>query len=233
MAALTPLLTPVSVITLTPSLLAKACSQLSHRVKAEGCCPSVLIGIQQGGAEVAKLMKEDFPDAAYCEVRLSRPDTPQKSQGWKHRLLYYMPIWLCNYLRAVESRVNEWQSKGKEPVRLGEIRLPDDIASILNPSTPSNSSNSLTPSNLSNSSNPSNPSTPPVVLLIDDAIDTGATIYQARSQLLEQFPNITLRVAVITVTTPHPICDADFCLYHNRTLCRFPWSNDYRPSQFP
>ena len=205
----------MQVITLTPSLLAKACSQLSHRVKAEGCCPSVLIGIQQGGAEVAKLMKEDFPDAAYCEVRLSRPDTPQKSQGWKHRLLYYMPIWLCNYLRAVESRVNEWQSKGKEPVRLGEIRLPDDIASILNPSTPSNSSN------------------PPLVLLIDDAIDTGATIQQARRQLLEQFPNITLRVAVITVTTPHPICDADFCLYHNRTLCRFPWSNDYRPSQFP
>ena len=205
----------MSVITLTPSLLAKACSQLSHRVKAEGCCPSVLIGIQQGGAEVAKLMKEDFPDAAYCEVRLSRPDTPQKSQGWRHRLLYYMPIWLCNYLRAVESRVNEWQSKGKEPVRLGEIRLPDDIASILNPSTPSNSS------------------TPPLVLLIDDAIDTGATIQQARRQLLEQFPNITLRVAVITVTTPHPICDADFCLYHNRTLCRFPWSNDYRPSQFP
>ena len=202
----------MSVITLTPSLLAKACSQLSPRVKAEGCCPSVLIGIQQGGAEVAKLMKEDFPDAAYCEVRLSRPDTPQKSQGWKHRLLYYMPIWLCNYLRAVESRVNEWQSKGKEPVRLGEIRLPDDIASILNPS---------------------NPSTPPLVLLIDDAIDTGATIQQARRQLLEQFPNITLRVAVITVTTPHPICDADFCLYHNRTLCRFPWSNDYRPSQFP
>ena len=164
---------------------------------------------------MAKLMKEDFPDAAYCEVRLSRPDTPQKSQGWKHRLLYYMPIWLCNYLRAVESRVNEWQSKGKEPVRLGEIRLPDDIASILNPSTPSNSSN------------------PPLVLLIDDAIDTGATIQQARRQLLEQFPCITLRVAVITVTTPHPICDADFCLYHNRTLCRFPWSNDYRPSQFP
>lgn len=224
----------MQVITLTPSLLAKACSQLSHRVKAEGCCPSVLIGIQQGGAEVAKLMKEDFPDAEYCEVRLSRPDTPQKSQGWKHRLLYYMPIWLCNFLRAVESRVNEWQSKGKEPVRIGEIRLPDDIASILNLSNPSNSSLPSDATNGSNLSNPSTPSTPsnlsnpPLVLLIDDAIDTGATIHQARQQLLRQFPDITLRVAVITVTTRHPICDADFCLYHNRTLCRFPWSNDYR-----
>ncbi|MBR5068560.1 MAG: hypothetical protein IKX25_04095 [Bacteroidales bacterium] len=199
------------VVTLTPTLLAKACSQLSQRVKAGGFAPLLIIGIQHGGAEVAKLMKEDFLEAAYCEVRLSRPDTPQKSQGWKHRLLHNMHIWLCNVLRIVESRVNEWRSKGNEPVRIGEIRLPEDIAALL--STPSN---------------PSNPSTPPSVLLVDDAIDTGATIHQARQQLLEQFPDIILRVAVITVTTPHPICDADFFLYHNRTLCRFPWSNDYR-----
>jgi hypothetical protein len=94
----------------------------------------------------------------------------------------------------------------------------EPLLTPLNPSEPL-----LTPLN------PSSPLlTPPLVLLIDDAIDTGATIQQARLQLLEQFPGITLRVAVITVTTPHPICDADFCLYHNRTLCRFPWSNDYR-----
>ena len=200
------------VVTLTPPLLAQACTQLSHRVKAGGCSPSLLIGIQHGGAEVARRMREDFPEADYCEVRLSRPDTKQKSEGFTHRLLQSLPLWLCNVLRIVESRVREWRSKGKKPVRLGEIRLPDDIASTLNPSLPS---------------------LPPLVLLIDDAIDTGATIEQARKQLLEQFPGIELRVAVITVTTRHPACDADFCLYHNRTLCRFPWSNDYRPSQFP
>ena len=199
----------MQVITLTPTLLAKACHQLSRRVKAGGCSPSVIIGIQHGGAEVARRMLADFPEAAYCEVRLSRPDTRQKSQGLTHHLLQHLPLWLCDTLRIIESRINEWRSKGEEPVRLGEIRLPDDIASTLsNPSPPSNLSN--------------------LALLIDDAIDTGATIQQARLQLLEQFPGITLRVAVITVTTPHPICDADFCLYHNRTLCRFPWSNDYR-----
>lgn len=195
----------MQVITLTPTLLAKACCQLSHRVKAEGFAPSLIIGIQHGGAEVAKLMKEDFADAAYCEVRLSRPDTAQKSKGWKHRLLRSMHIWLCNVLRIVESRVNEWRSKGKEPVRIGEIHLPDDVASRLK--------------ELGENA---------TVLLVDDAIDTGATIQQARLQLLEQFPDVTIRVAVITVTIPHPIYDADYCLYHNRTLCRFPWSNDYR-----
>ena len=194
----------MSVVTFTPALLAEACSQLSCRVKAGGFTPSLLIGIQHGGAEVARRMRNDFPEAAYCEVRLSRPGTRQKSQGLAHRLLQHLPLWICNTLRIVESRINEWRSKGEEPVRLGEIRLPDDIASTL--------------------SNPSNFS----ILLIDDAIDTGATIQQARLQLLKQFPDITIRVAVITVTIPHPICDADFCLYHNRTLCRFPWSNDYR-----
>ena len=199
----------MAVVTFNPTLLAEACHQLSCRVKAGGYTPSLLIGIQHGGAEVARRMRNDFPEAAYCEVRLSRPDTRQKSQGLAHRLLQHLPLWLCDALRIVESRVNEWRSKGKDPVRIGTIRLPQDIASNL--------------------SNPSNPS----ILLIDDAIDTGATIQQARLQLLKQFPDITIRVAVITVTIPHPICDADFCLYHNRTLCRFPWSNDYRPSQFP
>ena len=194
----------MAVVTFNPVLLAEACSQLSCRVKAGGFTPSLLIGIQHGGAEVARRMRNDFPEAAYCEVRLSRPGTRQKSQGLAHRLLQHLPLWICNTLRIVESRINEWRSKGKDPVRIGTIRLPQDITSTL--------------------SNPSNPS----ILLIDDAIDTGATIQQARLQLLKQFPDITIRVAVITVTIPHPLCDADFCLYHNRTLCRFPWSNDYR-----
>lgn len=195
----------MTVVTLNPILLAKACSQLSLRVKAESIDPSLIIGIREGGAEVARLMRNDFPEAAYCEVRLSRPSSQQKSQGLTQRLLCSMPVWLCNVLRIVESRVNEWRSKEKEPVRIGEIHLPDDVASLLK--------------DLGEKA---------TVLLVDDAIDTGATIRQARLQLLEQFPAITLRVAVITVTIPHPICDADFCLYHNRTLCRFPWSNDYR-----
>ena len=195
----------MTIVTLNPALLAKACSQLSLRVKAESIDPSLIIGIREGGAEVARLMRNDFPEAAYCEVRLSRPSSQQKSQGQTQRLLRSMPVWLCNVLRIVESRVNEWRSKGKEPVRIGEIRLPDDVTTRL--------------AEFGKQS---------TVLLVDDAIDTGATILQARSQLLEMFPEITLRVAVITVTTQHPLCDADFCLYHNRTLCRFPWSNDYR-----
>ena len=147
----------MTVVTLNPALLAKACSQLSLRVKSESIDPSVIIGIREGGAEVARLIRNDFPEAAYCEVRLSRPGTQQKSQGLTQRLLRSMPVWLCNVLRIVESRINEWRSKGKEPVRIGEIRLPNDVTIRL--------------TELGKQA---------TVLLVDDAIDTGATILQAR-----------------------------------------------------
>lgn len=192
------------VLTLTPTLLEEHCQRLASRIQAASFEPMLLIGIKQGGAEVARLMKSSFPDSHYCEVRISRPSTKQKGQGWMHRLLQKLPLVLCDLLRTLESRFNEWRSQGQQPIRIGQIVLPADIYRALSEAESAR------------------------VLLIDDAIDTGATILQAQKQLQAQFPNLDIRVAVITVTTRKPVCEADFYLYHNRTLCRFPWSNDYR-----
>lgn len=171
----------------------------------------VLVGIQSGGAEVARLMREQFPEAVYCEVKLTRPGTKQKGEGMMHHLLQRLPLCLCDVLRMAESRINEWRSKGKQPLRIGQIELPQEAADRL-------------------SAIMQNPqSVPrPVLLLVDDAIDTGATINLACRQLEQKYPAIDIRVAVVTVTTAHPMREADYFLYHNRTLCRFPWSNDYR-----
>lgn len=187
------------VITLHPHLLAEAAHRLSHRIQAAGCKPALVIGIQSGGAKVAQLMRSDFPEAAYAEVKISRPSTGKKEHGVLHRLLQRMPLWLCDVLRVVESRIGEWRSRGSVPQRVGTVTLQAQVPAGA------------------------------VVLLVDDAIDTGATIHSLREQLNAQLPLADIRVAVITVTTSHPVCDADFCLYRNRTLCRFPWSNDYRP----
>lgn len=192
------------VVTLSPTSLQAHCQRLSDRVKAAGFEPMLLIGIQHGGAEVARLMRSSFAESRYCEVRISRPSTKQKGEGWLHRLLQRLPLWVCDMLRIVESRVNEWRSRGKQPVRIGQITLPADIDQMLSSASSAR------------------------VLLIDDAIDTGATIQQALEQLRTTYPGIEVCVAVITVTTKNPVYEADFCLYHNRTLCRFPWSNDYR-----
>ena len=186
------------VITLHPSLLAEACHQLSYRILATGCRPALIVGILSGGAEVARLMRRDFAGTPYAEVRISRPSTQDKETGLFHRLLQILPLWLCDLLRIVESRVAEFRSKGRLPERIGSVSLDAKV---------------------------------PVggtILLVDDAIDTGATVSKLRLLLCKQYPGVDFKIAVVTVTTSHPICDADFFLYHNRTLCRFPWSNDYR-----
>lgn len=64
------------------------------------------------------------------------------------------------------------------------------------------------------------------ILVVDDAVDSGAT---ARGILdaIHRLPGQRLTaLAVITVTTPHPVVKVDFALYTNRTLIRFPWSKD-------
>lgn len=186
------------VVTLHPQLLADACHRLSCLIQEAGCRPALIVGIQSGGAEVARLMRTDFDGVPYAEVRISRPSTKQKGQGMTHRLLQRLPLWLCDVLRIVESRIGEWRSQGILPERVGYVTLNADVPQGA------------------------------TILLVDDAIDTGATIHSLRQQLAARYPQASFRVAVITVTTAHPVCDADFCLYHNRTLCRFPWSNDYR-----
>ncbi len=195
----------MSVLTLTPSLLKSASHQLAQRVVASGFQPCVVVGILNGGAQVARLMLDALPaEAHYCEVSISRPSTQHKRQSFAQRLLRHMPLWLCDVLRVVESRVGEWRSRGESLERVGNIELPPDVEETMRQTSPCQ------------------------VLVIDDAIDSGATIQKVREQLVARFPAVQLRVAVITVTTPHPLCEADFCLYHDRTLCRFPWSNDYR-----
>lgn len=192
------------VVTLYPDQLASSCLRLSQDIQESGYEPTLLVAVLRGGAEVAARMRQQFPHADYCEVRLTRPGTKQKSQGLMHRMLQRSPRWICNLLREVESRVNSWISIFRKPSRIGTIKLPPAI--VLKAKEQAENR----------------------ILLIDDAIDTGATIAEARQQLLSLFSGAEVRVAVITVTTSRPLCEADYCLFHNHTLCRFPWSGDYR-----
>lgn len=194
----------MSVITLTPQLLDSACALLAGRVVSAGFHPDVIIGIRNGGAQVAQRMLPSLPDdALYCEVCISRPSTAQKKVSFTHRLLQHLPLCVCDLLRILESRVTELRSSQARLVRVGEVSFAPDICQRLQQVSCN-------------------------VLIVDDAIDSGATLLKLQEQLNERYPHLSVRVAVITVTTPHPLCDADFSLYHDRTLCRFPWSNDYR-----
>lgn len=64
------------------------------------------------------------------------------------------------------------------------------------------------------------------ILVVDDAIDSGATVRAVLNALEEVDGHRDVAVAVIAVTTRDPIVNAEFALYRGDTLVRFPWSMD-------
>lgn len=64
------------------------------------------------------------------------------------------------------------------------------------------------------------------ILIIDDAVDTGATLKAVYDKIKQQNPEADVRMAVVTVTSVKPLIMPDYFLYNNRTLVRFPWSID-------
>lgn len=64
------------------------------------------------------------------------------------------------------------------------------------------------------------------ILIVDDAIDRGWTMVELEKRLRKISPESRYKIAVITVTTDTPQKDADYYLYHDHTLIRFPWSLD-------
>jgi hypoxanthine phosphoribosyltransferase len=68
----------------------------------------------------------------------------------------------------------------------------------------------------------------PSVLIVDDAVDSGATlayVLQAVRRLAP--PSARIRSAAISQTTEQPLACPTYVLYYRR-LCRFPWSLDAR-----
>ena len=63
------------------------------------------------------------------------------------------------------------------------------------------------------------------VLIVDDAVDTGASVDVARAWILSQGADMAaVRVASITVTSDRARSEVDFHVHVG--LCRFPWSPD-------
>jgi hypoxanthine phosphoribosyltransferase len=64
------------------------------------------------------------------------------------------------------------------------------------------------------------------VLVVDDAVDSGATLIAVLDAVYKAAGSSKVRSAAITVTTEKPMVMPDYFLYHDETLIRFPWSID-------
>ena len=66
------------------------------------------------------------------------------------------------------------------------------------------------------------------ILVVDDAVDSGATLSAVVSAVKRELPMSQCRSAVLTVTTSAPLVRPDYMLYDDNTLIRFPWSTDMK-----
>ena len=182
----------------------KECLLLGHDIFAD-YDPDVIIGVLNGGGYVGRQIVQVSPkETTFVEVKIQRDGTTKKEKGLIHRILQSLPYGVLNILRILESIVLEYKSKKNNTKRKGTIKLPDNVVSFL-----SDGENKK-------------------VLLVDDAIDSGATLLLIKQYLMSKFENIDVKIAVITITTKQPLVVADYYRYYNRTLIRFPWSNDIK-----
>ena len=117
-------------------------------------------------------------------------------------ILKALPTWLNSFMRCAESVVLEWVGKFRK-TETGEVPVDQELAKVLKWGALR-------------------------VLVVDDAVDSGKTLRNVLHALREISPSNDVRSAAITVTRKYPLIMPDYYIYHDRTLIRFPWSDDVK-----
>ncbi len=188
-----------SVKTLDQRGLQAAAEQLRARV-AKDFAPQLLIGVRTGGYVVAEYFSQATQPVPLAPITCRRPSTgkKQKSSALK-KLLLKAPVFLTNQLRVAE---HIWLTQMKEPVLRSFTFDEAEIALIKQMGATK-------------------------ILILDDSVDSGATLKAVFDALKLACPNAIIKTAAITVTTENPLLKPDYSLYHY-VLCRFPWSLDFK-----
>lgn len=63
-------------------------------------------------------------------------------------------------------------------------------------------------------------------MIVDDAVDSGASMQGVLTALRELSPESEIRTAAVTQTRSKPVVRPDYALFRDRTLIRFPWAMD-------
>ncbi len=202
----------MQVLTLHPHSLEQHAARLAKLVESGAPAKfDAIVAVRHGGSYVCDAFCQYFPKKNYeerFEVTLQRPSTKRKN-GIVSRILRFLPYPILDLMRMGESKVLSWKrstiNDQRSKVAIPEIEVPEGLARLLREEKTPN------------------------ILIIDDAIDSGYTLFAITEALKKANSNATLRIAVMTETTEQPHIRADYSLYRNKTLIRFPWSNDYKP----
>ncbi len=196
----------MKVITLNKKDFLSKCKELINEVDV---APDLVIGILNGGGYLVEAFKEDvhYKTKRFEQIKLQRVVESIKNNPILKILFKLLPYIILDKLRNHESIKDRKSIDSMNLVELANIKIDFKISSTSN--------NKLIKT----------------ILIIDDAIDTGRTVFVVKSNLKKVFPEVEIKIAVISWTLEASIIAPDYYIYKN-ILVRFPWSKDYKGKDF-
>lgn len=192
------------VISLDQPAFEAACADLMMRVMASGR-PDALVAIPTGGLHVAAAMARAAGDGLPVLSLTCRRPTTQHKQN-----LAALKKLVAGLPRPIADRLRVWEhallTRKAPSGSLAPYRFDADELAALGQWLGAAGAT-------------------PHLVVVDDAVDSGATLLRVTQQIQIMAPAARVRSAVVTVTTAQPLIQPDHALYH-RQLCRFPWSLD-------
>ncbi|NVJ64185.1 MAG: hypothetical protein HWD84_08160 [Flavobacteriaceae bacterium] len=196
------------VITLNHDSLASEMNRMWASVVERFGPPDLIVGVATGGEICARLL-ENVADVPILACAMRRASTSAKSRGVSKWSLNKLPYVLSNKLRQLEDILLERQDSRQRNIvdHQATQKLLDDAAVVS--------------AHLQNRGGSR-------ILVIDDAVDSGRTLKLVVESIRANLPhNIEIITAVVTHTRANSCYEPDIALYRE-TLCRFPWSYDFR-----
>lgn len=181
-----------------------ACARLMQMASRDGP-PDLLVGIRTGGLVVAESMARaapHYPPVLPLTSRRAGTGTKSQLRGLP-AILRRMPRPVIDAMRLAEHHLVSKRRRRRPQSQHIDPTEADDIRRFLAGAPRER-----------------------LVLVVDDAVDSGVTLNAVLRLLRATCPGDTIfRSAVITVTLESPVAEPDHALYRG-VLCRFPWSFD-------
>lgn len=194
----------MKVITLNQKGFVQKCDELISKIDTK---QDLIIGVLNGAGFILDRMQNStmFNFSQIHTVKFQREATNLKNNPVIRFALKYLPYQVLNEIRILES------NRAKKSIALIDIH---ELSAI-----------NIEIGNMSKSIEIKN------ILIIDDAIDTGRTMFVVKNNLSNLLPRAKIKTAVISWTIESSIVKPDYYLYRN-ILVRFPWSIDYKGKDF-
>ncbi len=196
----------MKVITLNAIDFFKKLDELSGKIDI---IPDIVVEVLSAGGYLGKAIKVDekFNKAQYKQIKIQRRREYIKQSIVFRTLLKILPYIILDRLRLYESKKAKNSISALNLNELQKDNISFDHLGFLHKKSVKN------------------------ILIIDDAIDTGRTMFIIKNSLQKQFPKANIKTAIISWTLENSIIKPDFYIYKN-VLVRFPWSKDYKGKDF-